>query len=85
VGGVFLSGFWRRRSTSSLVEMLSRLGLGVRVWDVGNGDEGKSNNNPLGSIVQLTMKYFIPKCCCASDQEKQGTGGGNTSGIIAFP
>ena len=28
------------------------MGFGVQAWDVGGGDEGKSNDNPLGPIVR---------------------------------
>jgi len=43
---------YQRRSTTLAIVGSSPVGFGVQAWDVGGGDEGKSNDNPLGPIVR---------------------------------
>ena len=51
-----LFGSYQRRSTTLAIVGSSQLGFAVQVRDTGDGDGGKSINNPLGPIVRLTIK-----------------------------
>ena len=54
--GICLFRSYQRRSITFVNIGLSLLGFRVQLWEVGDGDEGKSNNNPLGPIVRLMIK-----------------------------